>query len=422
MGELTGREKFQEFAGKLAENRYLNAISNGLMSLLPVLMVGAISSLLSGLPITPYQNFLKSTGLSFVLGIPSSVTTDCLALYAVFMIAYKLAESFEEDGTIPGVLALMSFLIVTPKASFKDVTGFASTWLGAKGLFSALIIGLVVGKIYVAIIKRGIVIKMPESVPPRISKTFAGLIPGFIIAILFTAVAGLFMLTKYGNVQDFIYGVLQLPLQKLAGNFPSMIVFVIVIHLLWFFGIHGVLVCLGMLMAVLLPLDLQNLAAFQAGHVLPNQVGLAFLLNYTLIGGSGATLGLCILMMLKSKSKQLNIIGKMAFVPGICGINEPILFGVPLILNFRTLIPFLGAPLINITVGYLATVIGLVPAMNGANLPLGTPIVMQGLLEGSWRIALLQIVLVFVDAAIYFPFFRRLDKEKALEEESAETA
>jgi len=413
--------KIMPIATKMSENKYLSAIMDGMSTVLPAIMFGAIASLLVGLPFEGYQNFLTSTGLAPLLNLAADLTIDIIALFVVFFIASSLSTKFGADGNIAGLLGLVSFLIVTPLASVETEAGVTSyisfDYLGAKGLFVAIIMGILVGRVYAAFIKKGIVIKLPDGVPPTISKSFAGMIPGFVIGTGALIIDAIFSATSFGSIHGLIYHYVQIPLQSLGDSPWALILCVFVVHFLWLFGVHGMLVVLSVMMPIWLSMDLENLAAFQSGQPGPNIVGMAFIMTYVLLGGSGATLGLN-LLMLKAKSKRFKTLGGLSLPAGICGINEPIIFGTPIILNPIMAIPFVLGPVIIAILAYFCTYIGLVPHLSGVNMALGTPIIMTGFLQGSWRIVVLQIVLVVVSALIYYPFFRMADKQ-AYEQETS---
>lgn len=413
------QEKVMPVATKLSENKYLSAITDGLSGILPAIMVGAIATLLGGLPFEGYQSFMAP--IIPYLNLAADFTIDIIALILVFFIASNMANKFNVDGNIPGLLGLISFLILTPLETVETeagATAFISfEWLGATGMFVAIFVGLIVGRVYVALVKKGLVIKMPDGVPPTISKAFGGMIPGFVIAAGALIIKALFDLTAFGSVHALIYHYVQTPLQSLGGSFGALLLCVFVVHFLWLFGIHGMLVVLSVMMPIWMSLDLENLTAYQNGDPLPNIVGLAFIMTYVLLGGSGATLGLNMLM-LRAKSKRFKTLGGLAFPAGICGINEPIIFGTPIILNPLMAIPFILSPMVVATLAYVFTVIGIVPEPSGVSMALGTPIIMTGFLQGSWRIVVLQVLLVFVAALIYYPFFKMADKQ-AYEQETA---
>lgn len=410
--------KLQRVSGKIGENRYLKSVSEGLLLALPVIIIGALSTLVANINIAPYQTFITDTGLKEIISLPANVTISLIALYAVFCIAYKLATFFKHDGVVAGIISLISFLVLTPFIVVDEANAIPVEFLGAQGLFVAIIVGLLSARMYMFIVDSGWAIKMPPGVPPTVEKTFAGLIPGIIIVIFFTIISGLFKLTSFESAHEFVYSFIQAPLQNIGGDFWSMVVLILIIHTLWLFGIHGTLAILPILYGVWIPLGLENLDAIATGNLPENIVNTGFLSVLVIIGGAGATLALSILITFFSKSQRYKTLGKLAIVPGIFNINEPMIFGLPIVLNPYLAIPFIVAPLFNGIASFTLMNLGVFPLVNGLHMPVGTPIFMNSILAGSVSLILLQIILIAIDILIYWPFFKALDK-KALEEEIA---
>jgi PTS system cellobiose-specific IIC component len=406
--ELQG--KFQEAMGAFANNKYIKSISNGMLFIMTPIIVGSIFTLLVNLPIPAYLDFIKSTGLSGILGLPIHFTSDIMALLASFFIAFSLAKQFGKDGGMAGLLSLICFLILTPLGSIENGPLYISfDWLGAKGLIVAIIVGLIVSRIYVFFVDKGITIKLPESVPPAVSNSFGGLIPGFATVILSVVIAGLFKATPFGSLDQMIYSCLQVPLEHVTGSLGALILVEIFICVLWFFGIHGTILALGLIMPLYMSLDMQNLAAFQAGTPLPNIIGFQFLVCFVLVSGTGVTMGLTLLMAFRAKSQQYKILGRLALPTSLFNINEPIMFGTPIVLNPFMLLPFVAAPVVSTVLAYVAMATGLVPRLNGVQIPWPTPMIISGFIEGGWRVALLQIVCMVSSVLIYFVPFKMLD-------------
>lgn len=398
--------KLQRYAGKIQQNRYMSAISNGLMSTLPFLIIGAFSTLFSALAWEPYQNFIAP--VKGIIGLASTMTTGIIALYAVFFIAYRLAQAFDKDPLIPAATALLSFLILTPVQSFDTVRAIPLQWLGAQGLFVAMIVGLLASRLYIWVVDRNWTIKMPEGVPPTVVKTFSGLIPAILVALLFVVTAGIFMQTSFVTVHQFIYTYLQVPLEGLGGSLGALIIALIIMQALWLFGIHGAIVILAIVKPIWMSLDLANLEAFQAGTAMPNIIGMAF---WYIFANYAPMLGFALLLVFMAKSKQLKTIGKLGLPGTFFSIHEPLIFGIPVVLNPILIIPFIAAPIVCSVLGYFATTIGLLPAPIGIYPAFGTPIFALGFIEGSWKLALAQLILIPICMLIYYPFFRVLDKQ-----------
>lgn len=423
-------EKFQAamektlipFANKLSQNKVLKAISGGFSALLPIIMVGAIASLLSGLNIEVYQNFITSIGLKTIVGYISAYTTNMMAIYAVFSIGNSMAKQLEckDQSILVGIISLMVFLLTIPLGVSKDeitiAAAISTTYFGAPGLFTAMIIGCVVPLIYNIFVKHHIVIKMPDGVPPQIANGFSAIIPAVCITAVFAAIRQLCALTSFGTLSGLIYGLLKTPLSHLTNSPITFVVLLLFCNILWFFGIHGGMVTMSFLSMLYMAPALENLEAMAAGQPMPNMLTNTWWFTFAQLGGSGGIIGLAVCMFLFSKSERYKTLGKIAILPALCSISEPIVFGVPLVLNVMMLIPMILSPLCCFLTSYLMTSIGVLPYLNGIQLSTGTPIVLAGFLAGGWRAAIWQIVLVALQAVLYFPFFRMVDKQ-ALEEE-----
>ena len=414
----TLRIKMQKISSKIQSNVYMSSISSGLSLLMGVLIAGAIFTLIDSINVAGYQNFLKSTGLKTLTGIPATVTSNLISLYTVFAIAYVLAGKFKKDSFSAGLLALMSFLILTPMGPMVDKsTGISTQWLGAAGIFVSMLVALIVGRLYFFILEKQFYIKMPKGVPPTVEKSFASIVPGIAITVLMLAVRGIFAATSYGNIHKFVYTLVQVPLTHLGGGWTAFLITTLVASTLWFLGVHGGMVVYSVMNPIWTTMRVQNLEAFQKGLELPNLIpGGSFLSVYTNLGGSGATIGLAIALIFAA-SKRYKTLGKLTIIPGLLGINEPLMFGLPMVLNTKFLIPLIAAPLVNSILAMVATAMGIVPKLRGIGTPMGTPVVIRGFIEGGWRVAVFQAVLVVVSFLIYYPFFKKADAN-ALEEEA----
>ena len=423
-------EKFQAamekslipFANKLSQNKVLKAISGGFSALLSIIMVGAIASLLSGLNIEAYQNLITAIGLKPIVAYISAYTTNMMAVYAVFSIGHSMAKQLEckDQAILVGIISLMVFLLTIPLGVSKDevtiAAAISTTYFGAPGLFTAMIIGCIVPFIYNIFVKNHIVIKMPDGVPPQISNGFSAIIPAVCITAVFAAIRQLCALTSFGTLSGLIYGLLKTPLSSLTNSPVTFVILLLFCNILWFFGIHGGMVTMSFLSMLYMAPALENLEAMAAGQPLPNMLTNTWWFTFAQLGGSGGIIGLAVCMFFFAKSERYKTLGKIAILPALCSISEPLVFGVPLVLNVVMLIPMILSPLCCFLSSYLMTSIGVLPYLNGIQLSTGTPVVLAGFLAGGWRAAIWQVVLVALQFAIYFPFFRMVDKQ-ALEEE-----
>jgi len=408
-------EKLLRFAEKVQNNKYISAISQGLMAMFPILLLGSFSLLFAVLPIEAWTDFIAQIGLQPYLFAVQTLTVNAISLYAAFSISYKLADSFKEDGLIPGALSVFTFLMLTPLAE----EAIDQSWLSAQGLFVAIIAALLATRVYVFLKQNNVTIKLPESVPGFVQNTFASLIPVIIVGAGAMVLSWLFSFTAYGSLADLVYSLVAEPLLGLSDNVWSLVVIVLVQMVLWFFGVHGSLVVGTFIQTLYVPLDVNQQAAVASGvsnNELPNILGQGFFSIFSGIGGAGGTLSLLLVILVFGKSAQYKTLGNLSLIPGLFTVNEPVVFGFPLIMNPIMAIPFISVPVLQTLGAYAAIAVGLVPRLNGVNPGFGLPVFVNGFVTGGWRVALLQLVLVIIGALIYYPFFRIADKRAFAEE------
>ncbi|WP_208559377.1 PTS sugar transporter subunit IIC [Marinilactibacillus kalidii] len=418
-------------ATKIQQNKVLRAVGNGFASSLTIIIVGAIFTLLGSFQWSAYQSFLASTGIGTILSYAPLVTTDMLAVYIAFLIGKSFTEELglKDNASFCGILSLFAFLLMMPlgvselqgETTVEITSALGLRWLGAQGLFTAIIIGLIVPLIYAFIIKRNIVIKMPDGVPPTIAKSFSALIPGFVIAILFSIIRHFISLTTFGDLNTFIYGIIQEPLTSLGASPLTFVLFIVICNVLWFFGIHGGAVVMPFLQILYAAPALENLVAYGAGEPLPHSIIQAGWFVYANMGGAGGTFGLVLILAFMAKSKRYKTLGRMALPTVAVGINEPLTFGLPVVLNPIIILPFIITPITSFLLSYGLTLLGILPPLNGVTIPLGTPIIFSGWLTGGIPVMLFQIVNIFIQVAIYYPFTKVLDSQALAEEVQEDT-
>lgn len=416
------KNKVLKVAELISKNSYLKTISEALTTTMPVIMLGSFALLLSTLNIPAYQNFIESIGIKKLIEIPADVLIPLLSIYVVFFIAYRLVNNMKPDmdSAGAGLISLMAFFIVTPTITVDETDGFTFEFLGAQGLFVAIIVGLIVGRMFIWVVEQGWTIKMPKGVPPTVYKTFASLIPGAIIITLFSLISFFAQMTPYESIHQMIYTLIQAPLQNLGSTYWSMIAFIFTVQILWFFGIHGFMVVSPIFYSVWLPLGLENLEMIARGEEQTNILSGGFYNSFVVIGGSGATIGLAILLLFFSKSKRYKTLGKISLPPAIFGINEPIIFGTPMVLNPFMFVPFVFGPIIISSFAYWTIRLGLFPIANGTHFPAGTPLGLNSFVNGGVSLLILQFLCVLLSVVIYYPFFRVIDKQSLKDEQAAE--
>jgi PTS system cellobiose-specific IIC component len=401
-------KKISPLLNKIQKSKLANGVSGGMMVAMPVTLLGAFAALFLNMQIPAWKGFIAATGIAYALNIAIMFSTNFLAVVFGVTIANSYAKQYKEDGAVPSLIALVCFFIVTPFTTDKGVTTITMQWLGAPGIFSAIIISLISTRVYIYIKQKGFTIKMPSTVPPVVSSSFSSLIPGFAAITIFLIVSALFAATPFKTMHQFIYTFVQTPLQGVGGNIVSIVILWTFAQVLWFFGIHGTLVIYSVVLPIFTAMDAAQLTAYSAGEALPNITGRAFVSTYTV---AGSAIGFALLMLFVAKSKQYKTLGKLTAIPSLFGISEPLVFGTPLVFNFKFVIPFVFMNAINLTIAYFLTVSGIVPRVAGMTPMSGMPIIFSGLMEGSWKIALLQVALVGLSALVWYPFFRKADKE-----------
>lgn len=413
-------EKLEQFltpiAVKLDNNRYLSAVKNAFMAAMPLLIIGSFFTLFANLPIPGYANFMAHTfGASWqtFFTVPNDISMNMMTVYVVIGIANELARSYRLDKIGAIFSALAAFFLLTPMIDFKkasDGVGVPLTNLGASGLFVGIIVAILAVEFLRLINKLGWTIKMPDSVPENVSRSFSTLIPITVIILVFNFIRMGFSATSFGSAQNFIFGYLQAPLTAIGASLPGTLLVLLIEGILWSFGIHGANVVGSVMLPIWMTLTAQNAAAVAKGVTIPNIVNYQFYSNFVKIGGSGATFGLILLLLFAAKSNQLKTIGKLGIFPEIFTINEPIIFGMPIVLNPVMIVPFILTPLVMALVAYGAMAWGIVPLTNGVNIPWTTPPIIAGFLISGWRGALLNVFQIILSGLIYYPFFRTADR------------
>ena len=417
-------EKLVPVAAWIAENKYVNGIRRAFIMMMPLLMIGSLFLMITAFPLPAYQRGMASLlgeNWKDIFDIPVSATFNLIALFVAFLVAQQLAKQFELDSIAVGLLSLASFLILTPlgnTSEFGQVITF--TWLGSKGMFVAMVIGVVTVKIFHFFVKRDILVKMPDGVPPEVIKSFEALIPGTVILATALLLRVGMEHTSYGTIHDFVYKMLALPLRALGTSYIGSILTVFAISILWSVGINSGSMVNGFVRPFWLENQAENIAALQAGQPLPHVITEQFF-DMIFMGGAGATLSLLLAIVIFAKSKHIKSVGAIGIVPGIFNINEPVLFGLPVILNPIMLIPFNIVPMVFVTTQYIAMNIGLVSKPLGVAFPWPTPAIISGFITvGDLTGSLMQLANLIIGAMIYLPFLRIIDKASKKEEDEME--
>lgn len=415
------QEKLLPVAARLGNNKALVSIRDGITLTIPLLLIGSLLMVIASFPIPGWEKYLGDIGVADYLwkGVDSSF--GLLGLVASFGIAYFMARQYKVDGIPAGIVSLSSFITVTPFITGEAGAGMPTAFMASKGLFVAMILGLINGYIYQWFINHNIQIKMPDGVPPAVSKSFSAIIPGAVTIVGWLIVYATLDKLSLPNFHEIAQVALGGPLGLLGNNVIGLLILIFLNSSFWFVGLHGG----NVVNAVMKPLWLANLdankVAYQTGETLPNIFTSVFMDNFVFIGGGGATIGLVLalgyLAHKKKASKQLKTLAPITVIPGLFNINEPAMFGVPIVLNILLLVPFILAPMFNLLVAWGAMASGLVPLTYtdpGWTMP---PVISGLLATGSISGSLLQIVLIVLDILLYLPFVIAIEKRFKLLED-----
>ncbi|EHK9400686.1 PTS sugar transporter subunit IIC [Enterococcus faecalis] len=413
-------QKMLPIAGKLSSNKFLVAIRDGITLTMPLIIIGSLFMVIASFPVPGWETWLGDVGVSGYLwkGVDSSF--GLIGLVASFGIAHSLTKQYGVDGVSSGIISLSTFITVTPFLSSDAGAGMPTGYMAAKGLFVAIILGLINGYVYQWFINKNIQIKLPDTVPSAVAKSFSAIIPGAVLITFWLIIFGLLDTFSLPNIHDIAQVVLGKPLGLLGSNIFGTIIVVALNSLFWFIGIHGG----NVINSVMQPIWIANLdanrEAYQAGQSLPHIFTVAFMDNFVYIGGGGATIGLVLVMgylaRKKKTSKQTKVLAPITVVPGLFNINEPTMFGLPVVLNVMLLVPFILAPIVNVVVAYSAMITGLVPLTRTVATWTMPPIISGFLTTGSLMGSVLQIVLIVLDILLYLPFFLAIEKQFKQEE------
>lgn len=404
---------FVPFAGRLGSQRHLVAIRDGFATIMPLITVGALAVLVNNLPIPIFQSFMTNLFGKSWTSLGGNVWNGSFAVMSLLVaitVSYNLARSYDANG-LGAVIVTFASLITLYSSSAKD-WAIPFAYLGAQGLFVALITALVATELFIRLMRNPkLVIKMPDSVPPAVSKSFASLFPAMIVLVIFAAFKCLTVALGCPDIHDAVFKSIQAPLQGLSDSLPSALLVVFLVHLLWFFGLHGTNILLPITSALFIPAINDNIKAFTAHAAAPHIVTSSFFDAFVYMGGAGTSLCLLIAIFMVAKRQENKSIAKLGIGPAVFNINEPILFGVPLVLNPIYIIPFILTPLVDTLISYFAIASGLVPRTISM-MPWTTPPIIGGfLVTASWRGALLAIVNIVVGVVLYLPFVALSEKE-----------
>lgn len=434
------QDKVMPVAGKIGQQRHVQAISGGLMYTIPLTLLGAIFSILANPPITEdlvnqggWYASIFSGWYNFALNfrtellVPINMTMGLLSIVAVMAISYNLAKSYDLKSFSASLTALVMFLIVSAPAvpaylqsalgnvddlsSVTAVNVLDTSYLGSAGLFVAIVVAISSTEVTRFCIKKNLVIKMPDSVPPNVSESFSSVIPVLINCVVFYGISLFSQHVLSRNFPSLIMSILTPAISNV--NTPVAIIAIITLgNFLWLFGIHGAAITSTLWVPVMMQMTAANAEMVASG-------GSPVFQPVFLTGFSNAFFGITFLLLF-AKSRQLKALGKISIVPGVFLISEPVIFGAPIMFNPILAIPCLLAPIINMLLGYAAFTIGLIQApfnLIFAQLPIGLNAFFGSM---SFNNLIFYMLTLVVQVFVWYPFFKIYDKQLIKQEAEQE--
>ena len=416
-------EKFlMPITNYMNSNKYICAIRDAFSIMMPIIIVGSFA-LLFNIYICSKTGLAQFKSLAWLENYSNMFSTvnfaciSCMGLWLVFLMGYTLGE--KENKILSALVTTVCFLVVSDQENLLDA-------LGASALFLAFFVAILSNLLFVNLMKLDkIKIKLPDTVPPMIARSFNSLIPAWITVTVFGLFAGILYGTTGLYINNVIYNVIQVPFNQIVGSQLGVTIIVFLSQLLWWTEIHGHMAMNVIAKPVRAAALAANIAAVGAGLVPKEFYTLAYVHLFTNLGGSGIVISLALAILVFSKRKEYKDITKLSMLPLICGISEPMVFGLPIMLNPVFLIPFVLVPLITANIGYYAITSGFLTASYVESIA-GMPMFIQQFLSfsGQWQAIFLTFIVIAVGFIIYAPFViisnKKTESELALEAQTSE--
>ena len=431
-------DKLMDVAAWVDENKYLNSIKDAFTVFMPFVIVGSFGTLLKALISSNTTGLAQFIPALSVLGPAFTALNFCclsfMTLPVIYLIAHNIAKHNKAPEIATGLVCIAAYIsMVRPnfvvnlaKALPEGVTladgttavtvnAMSQSIFGAQGLFVGMLVGLLVAELFDKLTTiDAIRIKMPPSVPAGIANSFNVMIPVFLTLVITSVFGGLFATLTGSYINDWVYSLLQAPMEGLFQTTPGILVAVILSQLFWFLGIHGGLVISPIRNPMFVAAISANVLAFNSGATPDRIFTQGFWMEFIVPGGAGMTLCFLIAIFLFSKRDDHKSDAKLAFLPGLCGISEPVVFGIPLVLNPTFMIPFVFNSALSAGIALFATKIGFLPC-NVVDIPFGVPVLLNAFLGHGWQGLVVQIICLTVCTFTWIPFVLASNKQYEME-------
>lgn len=419
-------EKMGILANKLNSNKYLITIKDSFLSVIPLIIVGSIGTLFSSVVCSTSNGLAQFNGFEWLaqyaplFDTVNYATMNILSILIAFYIGRNLAKHNGLEGSFEGLVSVCAFICAAPTTITAMVgeeaaiaSGIGVDVTNSKGLFVAMIVGMICIEIYCQLSKVDkLKIKMPDSVPPNVANSFSALIPTIIVLFGVAAISFGFVQITGMYLSEAIYKVLAVPVTAAFQNPMGIILCAMIGAIFWVCGLHGASIVNGVINPIVITALQTNADLVLAGQAPTEIVTKPFWTMYVTMGGFGCTIGLLIAIFIASKREDDRSIAKLSLAPGIFGVNEPLIFGLPIVLNPILAIPFILAPMACAAIGYVATLVGLA-AKAYIMIPWCLPPIVSGFLATGGHIGTVvtQIICIVAATFIYLPFVKMRNKE-----------
>lgn len=408
-------DRLMDIADFVDNNVYLSSIKGAFTDYVPFIIVGSFGTLLNSLIASETTGLAKwvpaMKHLAPAFSAMSFAAVSCMTVPIIFLIALHLARAKKMPEFLTAILCVITYFSMVPNVvtvvieeASGSASGLGSGVLGAQGLFVGMLVAVLITNLFGVLtsIER-LKIKMPPSVPHGIAVSFNILIPVF-ITIIFTSIFGaLFHLATGSYINEFIYNIVQAPLSAMVQTTAGIVIMAVASQLFWFLGIHGGLVVEPIRSPLSAAALAANIAAVESGGVATQPLTRGLWTVFIVVGGAGLTLSLIAAILLFSKREDHRAIAKLSLLPGVCGIGEPMVFGLPLVLNPVFAVPFILNSGIAATIALFAIKIGFI-SCSTVDAPFGLPLFINATLSYGWHGAIVQAVILVTGFLIWIPF------------------
>lgn len=401
------QKKFIAIIDRYFDSPFIRVLKNGMMYTIPITIVGSIFLILQQIHFAPDIQNAMAHIVSFSFNIIGLVT--CLGIsYAV------TRELNEEDPLLCMLSALITYFIICSDVNKNTIT-LPLEWIGSKGMMAAMIVGGSISTLYICIERKKIAKSFFKGLPKLVQNAFGALIPLGVILLFDFIIYFVNISTTNKPLVQVTYQLLQLPLQNLSDSFIGISIISLIISIFWLFGIHGNAVIGGIVTPLLMTNSIQNQSIINkfgrtslthGAHIVTHQ----FLNQFITMTGSGISIGLILVMITCARKEEFKKLGLLGLIPSLFNINEPIMFGIPIVLNPYLAIPFILVPLTSSALLYGSIYYGILPPFNGIILPWITPPIISGLLLGSYKYSIFQVIIVAISYFLYLPFYKKFEK------------